>query len=246
MGGRGIRDRAWRALGAPIRQFRRSRFAALAPLDRVIEVPIAQIAYRIEDVEFLRRTPPGAIVPHFPDLQRFGGANRLDRKFASIIAHFREGVPWRETPLFSVDYAPRLAERRIRGCATLAELEAYYVATYDPLYERIRREGVAADRFGRGVPPLYVHISEYGEFIWPAEGGHRLAICAALGHRSVPARIHARHRRWQALRDSVAADLAAGRAIDPALARHPDLGDLLRPAGAPAAPVAALPRVRPA
>jgi hypothetical protein len=222
----------------------RQRYGALAPIDKIVRVPISDVAYRIEDRPFLARGTPGTVVSGYPDLETFAHFLIRDKKYSSVIERFARGVPWRETELFRVQYAEWLRRKgTVRGCRTLAELERLYHERYDTLYEEIRRNGIDWQRFGRGVRPLYVHISEHGTFIWPSEGNHRFAICSVLGHVSLPCRVYSRHRTWQERREQMLADLLAGRPVESRLRTHPDMQDILEMVE-PVQPVAALGRDR--
>jgi hypothetical protein len=187
------------------------------------------IDYHLEDKVFRRRYRSGSLVPFYPDLEEFSAFRKRDKKIDSVVLHFAEGVPWRDTPLFDERYRERLRlEGAVRGCRSLDELEEYYRRNYEPLYADIAAHGFRHAEYGKGIEPLYVHVSKYGELIWGSDGKHRLGMALALGFRWFPCRVFSRHAVWQKTRDALARDVAAGARIPERLAGHPDTQDIVR------------------
>jgi hypothetical protein len=207
------------------------RYRALADNNKILFIRISDIVYIWDDKEWKYLFSPGTIVSRYGDLEAFSNYCRRDEKNKSIRLHFKEGVPWHQTELFDVFYRSRFQRERgltIRGCRNMAELHDLYKAKYDTLFREVEKNGIDYTGYGRGIAPLYVHISKHGEFIWTSDGQHRLAMCMALGLEEIPCRVYARHREWQRRRDALSDDLAVGRPVDPVLLAHPDMQDIVR------------------
>jgi hypothetical protein len=188
------------------------RYRALADNNKILFIRISDIVYIWDDKEWKYLFSPGAIVSGYADLEAFSNYCRRDEKNKSIQHHFKEGVPWHQTELFDVFYRSRFQRERgltIRGCRNMAELHDLYKAKYDTLFREVEKNGIDYTGYGRGIAPLYVHISKHGEFIWTSDGQHRLAMCMALGLEEIPCRVYARHREWQRRRDALNEEIAA-------------------------------------
>ena len=152
-------------------------------------------------------------------------------KHRSVAQHFRDGVPWERTDIFVNRYAKHIARGlRPRGARTLDELREFYERHIDPLHESIRRRGfvLAAHRDGTVDIP-HVHVARDGRLLLGDNGNHRLAIARLVNVRRIPCFVRARHLEWQRVRTLVArhGPDRCWRFVDPALATHPDLADLL-------------------
>jgi hypothetical protein len=154
-------------------------------------------------------------------------------KYISVVQHFRDGVPWENTPIFR-RYAIRFSEGEvIRGCSSVHEFKAVYEADMDSLYRSVKERGFLSHE-ERELPKSdlpHIYIGRDGEIIFGSDGNHRLAIAHVLGLAEIPCRIIRRHDDWETLRrDALASQ--AGRAdlrTNAALARHPDLQDVFSP-----------------
>ena len=152
-------------------------------------------------------------------------------KHRSVAQHFRDGVPWEETDIFVNQYRPRHTRGgSARGAGSLEELLQLYETKIEGLYESIRQHGfvVATNRDGNVDIP-HVHIARNGRLLFGSDGNHRLAMARLLNANRVPCFVRARHMEWQRIRTLVARHGPDGcwRYVDPALATHPDLADLL-------------------
>lgn len=111
-------------------------------------------------------------------------------KYRSVVAHFRDGVPWSETDLFSETYSRRLAAgETIRGARSLRDLAKKYEAQVDTIYAAMKRDGFKASR---GLPHLL--IGRGGEVFIGNQGNHRLAMAHVLGLDRFAGEIVCRHQ----------------------------------------------------
>lgn len=181
--------------------------------------------------------------------QVLGGDWDADRRpfaesviYRSFRAHFEEGLPWPETDLYaqcldSIDAggspwgcdSPSDVDRRCRGI--------------DRLYETVRTEGyrtqaelqessaqpfehARANRYTLTVDgEIALVVGRDGELLF-YDGRNRLAVATLLELEVVPVVILARHSRWQAVRDRVAAGNRRLAEFPERLQSHPDLVDL--------------------
>lgn len=149
--------------------------------------------------------------------------------YRAMAAHFREGVPWRDTDWYQwVRDNPGVVgqypdEERMRE--RLKQVET--------LYDHIRRKGYRTQRELResgGDAPLYsrplpvpehyevdVTIGRSGDLLFNFNGRHRLAIAKLLSLDSIPVRVFARHEEWQEKRRR-----ARRRSSGADIAGHPD------------------------
>lgn len=154
----------------------------------------------------------------------------VTNKHRSVVQHFRDGVPWESTDIFVNRYRPDFARGTLpRGAGSLQELLRTYETTIEDLYESIRRRGfVLASKDGKLDIP-HVHIARNGRLLFGNDGNHRLAMAKLLNVARVPCLVRARHMKWQRIRALMARHGAdkCWKYVDPALATHPDLADLL-------------------
>lgn len=100
---------------------------------------------------------------------------------------------------------------------------------YQSLFELLSSTGFAVPTWrDRTTDPFCLSIGANGEFLYMT-GKHRLALAEAAGVKAIPARISARHWKWQAYRDELyrngvknKVSLAQLDAIG-----HPDLQDVI-------------------
>lgn len=167
--------------------------------------------------------------------------------YSSVEAHFRRGVPWRETAEFE-GYLERLeAGEQPKGCATERELEARF-EELDAVYERIATEGYRSqpalwdDRPGyqrdvfykwdRTIDPrldeITISIGRDGAPLHDDRGDHRLAIAKLLDLEAVPVLVRRRHARWQSIREELSTATRRSELTDQARTHlaHPDVCDL--------------------
>lgn len=139
----------------------------------------------------------------------------------AVVARFRDGRPWQETPLH--DYFADQLRRfgNAWGYASIAGFDER-CAEIERLYGSMRDEGYHSQRELAGPPldEITVDIARDGTLLWQGYGQHRLAIAAVLGIDRVPALVGRRHREWQRRREAV----RTGES--PLGADHPDLTDL--------------------
>lgn len=165
---------------------------------------------------------------------------RETRLYRSLEQRFDHGGDWAETDLYR--WARERFERgaSVRGYDTLEEFREVRCAYIDELYRSIEQAGyqpnAAAthdpasddnafeDAYANHLDPL-VAIGRSGEIYW-LEGNHRFAIASLLDLEEIPVLVLARHDRWQAIRDRVAAPAdAVPSTLDVSL-EHPDLQDV--------------------
>lgn len=127
----------------------------------------------------------------------------------SLVSHFREGVPWEETPCFGAI----LEHSRSVGTAWPAYADETTVRDtlrrLDALYDDVRVNGfrtqAALAQQQRVKRPLLAllrdeilaDVSRNGELLF-FEGRHRLSIAKLLGIETVPVVIAVRHAEWAA------------------------------------------------
>lgn len=152
-------------------------------------------------------------------------------KHRSVVQHFRDGVPWEATDIFVRKYRPEhMRGGSARGAGSLEELLRIYETKIEALYESIRRDGFVVARSSDGhVDVPHVHIARDGRLLFGSDGNHRLAMARLLNVIRIPCLVRARHMEWQRIRALVARHGAdkCWRHVDPALATHPDLADLV-------------------
>jgi hypothetical protein len=207
--------------------FSKRRFQALADPNKVVLVPPQAISYKLKydlDIYF------GDILSGEWD-QRRRVEVESSSKHRAVYERYVLGLPWEETEAFKTIFAARLARgERVRGVDNLADLAKQYCEEVDGLFASMQRNGfvIAKDRSGRPETLPHVHIGRNGEFLFGNNGNHRLAIAKVLGLKHIPCWVRGRHLLWQQTRERVAAEIARGQVpIEPPLAAHPDLADLL-------------------
>jgi Methyltransferase domain len=109
-------------------------------------------------------------------------------KYQSIALHFRDRVPWDDTPLFRDNYRRRLDVETVRGCRTWAELLAYYAGPVERLYADMVTHG-----FRRDAPPVPVYVADDAEILLGNQGNHRIAMAQLLDLPAVYVDIVGRH-----------------------------------------------------
>lgn len=170
------------------------------------------------------------------DWDRVDGNFEQTDVYRAYVAHFEDGVPWRETEFYD-RVLDELASGQTRwGCRSREAFDAR-CERLDDLYGTIASEGFrsqaalaadcASDPFGgpaslpteRWKAEVAVHVGRDGEWLF-ADGRNRLSIAKLLGLDAIPVRVLRRHEEWQATRDAVARGEPVD--VDPA---HPDLAD---------------------
>ena len=212
----------------PTQHITRLLFRAVADPDRIVWVRAAALTDKtIYDHNlYFNDILPG-------DWDRGSQLMVRTHKHRSVVQHFRQGLAWEDTELFTSKYIPALESgRTVRGARTLGELTRYYETHMDGLYDSIRALGflVTLDENDRAVLP-HVHVGRHGQILIGNNGNHRVSIAQVLGVERVPCNVRARHLEWQLLRDAVAT-LGPGRCWDVVgrkFATHPDLADLIPP-----------------
>lgn len=100
---------------------------------------------------------------------------------------------------------------------------------YRSIFEALFTRGFAVHTWrNRTTDPFYLSIGANGEFLFQT-GKHRLALAKVAGVNAIPARISARHRKWQAYRDEIYRKGKDGEiSMDQLDAiEHPDLQDIV-------------------
>ena len=143
---------------------------------------------------------------------------RRDNKINSTITHFRDGVPWIETGLFTSRYAKSMDN------ASLLSLAEEY-KKYDRLFEKAKVSGLLPPSKEKGISPMFIHIGPRGEIYWTCDGNHRLGIAIVL-ELSIPVIVLNRHTEWQDIRDKAMLNPSA---LDSQILNHPDLADVVIP-----------------
>ena len=137
-----------------------------------------------------------------------------DRCYQSMRQHFKDDVPWEETPLF------QWLEHRIKSGEPSAWTRKQYLdrlKSVDTLYEQIDRRGYLSQRELFETSPSKTHqsnndcvhpyinevgvdIGRDGQLLWRSGGRHRLFSAKLLDISKIPVKIWSRHRGWQKIR----------------------------------------------
>jgi len=187
----------------------------------------------------LRLRAAGNIQPGDWDLDRFP-VERM-AKYKSVVQHFQDGVDWRDTDLFR-RYEQRFRDGgSVRWCHSIEELADVYRAEMDKMYAEMRDNGFSLRRpvslwgildIQKKNRLAQVYVGRDGEVIFGVEGNHRFAMARLLKLDRIPCRVVGRHADWQNLRERLfRTELSLRKVEAGALAGHPDLQDLLEPAG---------------
>lgn len=149
-----------------------------------------------------------------------------------IEQRFEEGLPWRETALWSA-FTEQLARFGVAwGYTDPGEFEQR-CRDVDRLYESIRSAGYLTQEELTGakypttlqLDEINVDVGREGELYWRCCGQHRLAIAQLLDLDRIPVLVHRRHARWENTRRQLGDERArSGSAADD----HPDTRPMLR------------------
>lgn len=151
-------------------------------------------------------------------------------KHISLYQHFIDGIPWNHTDKFRNDYLKRInAGKKVRGFSTMQELTEFYKAI-DHLYNDIANEGFFVP--GRFYSPrnFCIYIGRNGELLLGSDGNHRLSIAKILKLKKIPAKVQARHEKWQQKRDLLFSSVKSGKQIEGSilpLINHVDMQDIM-------------------
>ena len=202
--------------------YNRVRFRALASPFRVVQVPVSQIKRSIESSRYVHgRWYRISGTVRMKDWDRL---KLLPKKHDELVQAFEGGI---EKQGWFSDTRHRQRQDDAGGSHRLqwqGELRRYAAMYHDFRAGQFR----IPQRWGSSVDPFFVCIGADGEFIFTT-GKHRLALAKVAGLKSIPARISARHVKWQKLRESVASDLQSGvpsSEVGVDLA-HPDFSDII-------------------
>lgn len=209
-------------------------------LYKTVASPLKTINVRLTDIRlklYNSKLPdgilPGSIIDGNWDLRATDLMLDYDQneKFQGIVEHFEKNIPWEQTVLFKKRYAHLLEERgTFLGCTSLKEIARKYENKIDPLYEKIKKNGIIPRSLKNPfIEPIYLHIGRNGDFIFTTGGNHRLTIAKILGIEFIPVRIWIRHIYWQNTRDRLHELLSTSTedSFISMLKNHPDLQDIL-------------------
>ena len=203
--------------------YNRFRFRALASPFQVVQVPVSQIKLSLEPSRYvrrgwyringtIRRKEWDRLIP-LPEKH-----NKLVQKFEGAIQEggwcLGSGGRQRQEDAGSADWFEGQGE----------------LQKYRGMYHEFRAGKFRVpQRWGSSQDPFCVCIGADGEFIFTT-GKHRLALAKAAGLERIPARISARHVKWQKLRESVVNDLQRGLAFSEVYSDlgHPDFFDIVK------------------
>lgn len=228
---------AWRVQQArrtsPTRRALECVFKAVADPEKVVWIRPEDITHKVVyDLSLFGND----VLPGDWDLKL--RALDVQPKHQGIVQRFRDGAEWGATNLFTGKYVAEIGSGvAIRGSEDLGALEHHYEAHFDDLYSSIRDHGLQVSVDENGFVDLpHVHVGRDGRMLFGRDGNHRLMMAKLLGVARIPCRVHARHLAWQQIRERVAAlgSERCWREVDPDLATHPDLADLLQRDDAPA------------
>ena len=161
----------------------------------------------------------------------------MDPRFRSLVAHFKDKIPWEMTELFQ-DVMERInlndehwhhcksREDVIRRCQYLDNLfrfiESVGYKTQNELFGR-GLKGYIGRRSARVIPEtneIQVNIGRTGKLLF-VNGIHRLAIVYSIEITVIPVNVLIRHELWQQLRDKIGGNK---KRVDSNLYNHhPDL-----------------------
>ena len=196
---------------------------AAAPPFKIIELPPQNVIWWTD--RYRKYSDVGKIEDGNWDLDLERVENHL--KYVAIENHFKHGVPWDETQLFS-KFEKILSEGgHVDGYHTMDQIYERY-KKIDRIYENINTEGFKdpVDTTESQLPKREaldypaVHIGRDGDFIL-ACGWHRFAISRLLNIDKIPFRVIVRHLDWQMVRDQYLRSKPEDVPDD-----HPDLHDL--------------------
>jgi hypothetical protein len=149
----------------------------------VIWVNAARIRFKITPHDDLRGTKGGDW-----DIERRYPLTAAV-KHRAIVQRYRDGKRWEETDLFADNYARRIRQEPIRGCATMSELLAQYYSRVDGMFEDLKRKG-----FQDCHPLPKLLIGRDGEVFIGNQGNHRLAMAQVIGLERIAGEVICRHK----------------------------------------------------
>lgn len=148
-------------------------------------------------------------------------------KYIAVSQHFSENISWEDTGIF--EYYKRIFDKQgqVDGYYSLNELKKRYIEI-DEIYQDIRNNGFkspadASDTVLCKKEKLdypAIHIGRDGELIFGV-GWHRFTMSRVLDLDSIPVRVIARHKKWQAKRAEF-----KNEGIPNKYTSHPDLQNL--------------------
>ena len=219
----------WSVMAYSQYPFQRARFRAIAHPFKVIYIDPDCVNTQLQQERKKRKLFPwGAIKDGNWDKEvnfRYGDD---DIAYRSLCQHFRDGLAWEDTLLFS-HYAQLLTTRSSTkaGCQSVSELKTYYESHIHRLYYELKNNGLRSPTDFE-IDPIYVYIGRYGDLIYAGNGNHRLLIAKLLGIRKFPVLVRMRHLHWQMVRETVKSTLSTNdRLLE--YQGHPDLQDLVYP-----------------
>jgi len=209
-------------------RFYRKKYDFFDPAQKTIEVKIRDITSWYRGNRYNEITFPGVIKGGDWSKKKTPKVEILKTwdKYKGVEEHFKWGVPWKETRLFSQFYQKKLQNgSEVHGFDNLDDLETYYKNRYDTLFEQIQANGILpASAQNPEIEPIYVYIDSDGEILYTVDGNHRLGICMILGIEKIPVRVWMRHRKWQRKREEILGNRKEGlKRINRRFREHPDI-----------------------
>ena len=202
------------------------RYAAPIRQDRIVWISPTEI------VQKPTHKPPTNILPYKLVVDGDWDQDRSpiedDPVYSAFYKRFIEQEPWKSTgyiDFLKTDISVHgglSCEEAIARCDEIDVLARYIRDNGYGSQRTLEREDELIDRLcDRKLPPEYreisVSIARDGSFLWHA-GMHRLVLAKLFNVEQIPVRINARHRQWQAIRDSVWMNQDDGTYHD-----HPDI-----------------------
>ncbi|WHT48247.1 ParB N-terminal domain-containing protein [Sporosarcina thermotolerans] len=154
----------------------------------------------------------------------------IGTKYSSIIQHFENKVAWEDTMLFNKYKERLMKEKKIKGCTSINALRRKYEEEVDVLFNRIKKEGFLLPTANNSnIDVIHVYIDRNGNYLYTANGNHRLAFAKVLGIEKIPVKVRARHTNWEEIREDIwTMSKYEVKRLDRKLIEHPDLEDIIK------------------
>lgn len=163
--------------------------------------------------------------------------------YTSVVAHFEDGVPWEQTPLYEYFYTQVESKDDDRRYGTPQKIEKQ-LRHIDELYTDMAESGYLSQKQLAKQPyespfehrpslhpnhhEIVISIGRDGT-MFLNDGRHRFTIARILGISEIPVRVLVRHTNWQEIRERIATAEHVSE-LPPEYRQytdHPDVGELL-------------------